>query len=336
MTGENKMSNKKQKRDHRLDNIRAIAIILIVLGHSIIIYSSSWNLYQTSVSVPLLDVLKDIINVMQLPIFFALSGYFFTYTLKKKNIATIIRDKIKRLLIPFLAFGLLWLFPVRMLLDYPGYENVGLVNIIIDKILLGFDNGHLWYLPTLFLIFVVYAFIMFFERKYISEQAAYYCNFFAGVCLHFLQMNIALPSYIGFFCKHFIWFSLGLIICNCNAHLVSLKGYIRSAFIIIDVFCIAFYICSRNDFILFISSILSVVIIFSLRLNFKNRLIDLISDNSYGLYLFHSPLIYITYTYFAESSPVFVVFMNFFLFGGLSLLFAYLLRKSRFAFLMGE
>ncbi len=336
MTGDNKMSNERQKRNHRLDNIRAVAIIMIVLGHSIIIYSSSWNLYQTTVSVPVLDVLKDVINVMQLPIFFALSGYFFAYTLKKKNIVTIIRDKIKRLLVPFLAFGLLWLFPVRMLLDYPGYENAGLVNIIINKILFGSDNGHLWYLPTLFLIFIVYAFLMFFERKCIGEQAAYYCNFFAGICLYFLQMNITIPSYAGFFCRHFIWFSLGLIICNCNAHLVSLKGYVKFAFIITDVFCIAFYIFSRNNLALFISSILSVVIIFSLRLNFKNRLIDLISDNSYGLYLFHSPLIYITYTYFAESSPVFVVFMNFFLFGGLSLLFACLLRKSRFAFLMGE
>lgn len=153
MTGDNKMSNERQKRNHRLDNIRAVAIIMIVLGHSIIIYSSSWNLYQTTVSVPVLDVLKDVINVMQLPIFFALSGYFFAYTLKKKNIVTIIRDKIKRLLVPFLAFGLLWLFPVRMLLDYPGYENAGLMNIIINKILFGSDNGHLWYLPTLFLIF---------------------------------------------------------------------------------------------------------------------------------------------------------------------------------------
>ena len=90
MTGDNKMSNERQKRNHRLDNIRAVAIIMIVLGHSIIIYSSSWNLYQTTVSVPVLDVLKDVINVMQLPIFFALSGYFFAYTLKKKNIVTII------------------------------------------------------------------------------------------------------------------------------------------------------------------------------------------------------------------------------------------------------
>ena len=49
-----------------------------------------------------------------------------------------------------------------------------------NKILFGSDNGHLWYLPTLFLIFIVYAFLMFFERKCIGEQAAYYCNFFAG------------------------------------------------------------------------------------------------------------------------------------------------------------
>ena len=37
------------KRLTQLCNIRSLAILLVALGHSIILYSSDWNLYQTSI-----------------------------------------------------------------------------------------------------------------------------------------------------------------------------------------------------------------------------------------------------------------------------------------------
>lgn len=68
---------------HREDivNIRAIAIMLVALGHSIIIYSSTWNLYQTSVQAPVLDHLKNIVNMLQMPLFFSVSGFCLVFTL---------------------------------------------------------------------------------------------------------------------------------------------------------------------------------------------------------------------------------------------------------------
>lgn len=61
----------------KIVNIRAFAILIIVLGHSIILYSKSWGIYTTIIEVPLLNVLKDIINSFQLELFFALSGFLF-------------------------------------------------------------------------------------------------------------------------------------------------------------------------------------------------------------------------------------------------------------------
>ena len=65
-------------------NIRAIAIIIVVLGHSIILYSPYWGIYQTSNKVYIFEVLKDIINIIQMPLFFSLSGYLFYKTISKK------------------------------------------------------------------------------------------------------------------------------------------------------------------------------------------------------------------------------------------------------------
>ena len=39
-----------KNKNYKIVNLRAIAIILVVLGHSIIIYKSGWNYYHTEVN----------------------------------------------------------------------------------------------------------------------------------------------------------------------------------------------------------------------------------------------------------------------------------------------
>ena len=43
-------------------NIRFLAIVLVVLGHSIILYSNDWSIYKTSYNLPILDLLKYLIK----------------------------------------------------------------------------------------------------------------------------------------------------------------------------------------------------------------------------------------------------------------------------------
>lgn len=64
----------------QITNIRVLAILIVVFGHSIILYSSAWNLYSTINKVQVLDYIKDIINLIQMPLFFSISGYLFMYS----------------------------------------------------------------------------------------------------------------------------------------------------------------------------------------------------------------------------------------------------------------
>lgn len=328
-----------QTRDYGIDNIRAFAIILVVIGHSIILYSSSWSLYETEVPAPYFDFLKKIINVIQMPLFFALAGYLFYTKVKKIKLKNIIIAKFKRLLIPFLAFSFLWLLPIRLLVNYPGYQNLSVKTIVVDKILFGFDNGHLWYLPTLFLCFVFYAVIITLEQRVGGERHKnYYLNFAIGLIMYVVQIFLALTPYIGYVCQYFWLFSLGLLIHEMKLMHCDLKRK-KWLKVIVGTLCVVAtvtYLCKPNLIFINIDSFLWVLLFFVMKFSQENKFLKIVSDNSFGIYLFHSPLVYITYTYCDNFSPWIVFSMNFFIFGGMSLLFSYMLRKTRIKILLGE
>ena len=57
-----------------------------------------------------------------------------------------------------LFFGLLWMLPIKILLNIPSYRDYDISDILY-RYVIGFDNGHLWFLYALFTIFVIlYAF----------------------------------------------------------------------------------------------------------------------------------------------------------------------------------
>lgn len=70
------------KRSARVDNIRGFAIILVLLGHTGIPYSDS-------------------VLPFHMPFFFSLSGYLCEKYYDEKSIARTLREKAKRLLVPF-------------------------------------------------------------------------------------------------------------------------------------------------------------------------------------------------------------------------------------------
>lgn len=159
----------------RLNNIvllRCIAIIIVVLGHSIILYSSEWSLFETEYSLPCLDVVKKIINLFQLPLFFSISGYLINKS-NEYSLKNCILKKSKRLLVPYLFCALLWMIPIRCVIDYRWQigNDISWWKALCKIIILGNDNGHLWYLPTLFLCFVCNYLMDYIHKKSLETVA---------------------------------------------------------------------------------------------------------------------------------------------------------------------
>ena len=139
--------------DYKICNLRAIAILLVVLGHSIIIYEPGWGLITSSVECLPFVYLKKMINLVQMPLFFSLSGYCYCLSKNQTFSQRLIANKFMRILLPYFIVCLLYMDPIKIGLGVPGYELSW--SLIKDQMFWFNNNGHLWYLPTLFLMFIV-------------------------------------------------------------------------------------------------------------------------------------------------------------------------------------
>ena len=55
-----------------------------------------------------------------------------------------------------------------------------------------------------------------------------------------------------------------------------------------------------------------------------------------GLYLFHSPMLYISFAYWPNINPAVMLLINFIGFGTIALLLTELVRRIRCGFVIGE
>lgn len=156
------------------------------------------------------------INVVQMPLFFSISGFCILYSLKKNHsFLKFVKGKINRIIVPFLFVRLAWLYPLRMLAHYAPYKTTAPLIVVFKYIVCGFDNGHLWFLPTLFIMLVV-TYLINCIVSFNSSRIPF-CIF----CCFCACLAQGIPSslpYLGQFGNNYIWFVLGLIV-----HLFLLK-----------------------------------------------------------------------------------------------------------------
>lgn len=316
-----------KKINYNIVFIRFLAILIVMFGHSIIIYDPNWGLLTTSVSSNTLVFIKHIINTIQMPIWFTMAGFLYYYSLKKnKNLLLVFKDKFKKLLLPFLIIGLLYLIPIRYLVGYSNYVNHSLIYNIIHNLILGFDNGHLWYLPTLFIIFLIFNFYKN-TNKYLDIVIFILLIYLNIISNHF-------PTYIHHVFFYLLFFYLGILFNKYNL-ISNLKNYYS---LIIILILIIYTLFSNNNLILLLVQVISLILLFKIDFTKLGKLniINNISNNSYGMYLFHSPLVYLTFKFLPNINPILMIIINFIVFGSISYIITYLIRKTKFKFIIGE
>lgn len=330
------------KRLSQIGNIRALAIFLVVLGHSIILYSSGWDLYETQRSVPFLDGLKEIINVIQMPLYFSLSGYLFVFTHgKKRGLWHLLKNKALRLLIPYLGIGICFLLPVRAAIGHPGYQGMGIEDFA-RKLLTASDVGHLWFLPALFCVFLLSEIILTIAEKIPGIRkypAVFLCVASFALYLEGYRIGFGYPPLLSAF-SYLIWFSFGYLL-NVYQDLlrkVYSHPWVKLALLVLNICMLAWCLTADSVRVLLSLGMTAVCIlnVYGAMPRKSCSLVEKIDRSSFGVYLFHSPLIYITYANIPNAHPAVVVFTNLVVFGAAAYGLTALVRRTRLKVLIGE
>lgn len=319
-------------KNQKIVNIRAMAIFIVVLGHSIILYSDSWSLFETIHKVPVLNLVKDLINIIQMPLFFSLSGFLFFYSAQKKyNIVDFIKSKFFRLVIPYLFIAFLYMVPIRTIINFSGYEKMTMSSII-KYTLLGINNGHLWYLYALFVIFI---FMYFVDKglKQINNDWLDIIVFMIMALLSFNTYNLKVQC-LNDAIRYSVWFYMGYLINKYHSKFNVIR--IKVSTMVLAILFVILCLFIEDDLLELLARIFSILFLYQSFTDKSNKFINSISENSFGVYLFHSPLVYITYTYIPNANPIFIVLLNFVVFGLLAFILSYFIKKTRLKFIIGE
>ena len=103
-------------RDLSIDYAKGLAILLVYMGHSILYYppglftGCTWSQY-----------LERMISSCNMPMFFFISGLLFAFS--KKSNMEVVRDKVKRLLLPYLFTMLIVAVSKQLLPSSMAYKS---------------------------------------------------------------------------------------------------------------------------------------------------------------------------------------------------------------------
>lgn len=182
-----------------VDICKGVAMLGILLMHSFIVYPI--NIQNQAWS----RVCLNIVCSFPLAMFFMMSGYLSAFSRERRLLKDIAR-KFKRLMIPYLFYGLLTIVMKTVMPSLVNKHYDSLWEYTMSYLLYG---GELWFLYVLFLIFLIWPIVL----RHINKRlgGAILCILFAVYTLDTLYTDG--ESSRGMFCnKYFTWYSIFFVL----------------------------------------------------------------------------------------------------------------------------
>ena len=170
-----------QQRYHGLDFVRAIAMLLGIILHITIFFVPAgtyvyWGVGEYNGD-PINLILTELVHLFRMQLFFMMAGFFAELVIEHKGLKHLVKDRIKRIFVPFVV-GVLILLPVHSLLinligtfsDYHSWYGDYLVGMsVLEQVtavaFFGMFGGetfqndglmHLWFIYYLLIIYALH------------------------------------------------------------------------------------------------------------------------------------------------------------------------------------
>lgn len=294
----------KQQELVDFDVMKVLTMLLVVVGHVLMMYKDFSPIVPQVGSTALVD-LYNYIYSFHMPAFVAISGAVYYYVKRERgrynNPLSFVQNKVKRLLIPYVFFATLVVFPTNYLI---GNVHGGILKTFVKNFVLALSPDHLWFLLALFVIFVVFNTL---------EKAIYKWTFCSLLLFAYLSIFLSEHTFKPYFGiaragSLLIYFYLGYLFQRHKASLLSLLTRLPVVVLLIALHavCYAFRVELASWWLLkyvlmFLIPISGMLLVYllsywcSLTALASNRTFGQLSSSSFGIYLFHQPLIYLMF-----------------------------------------
>lgn len=182
-----KMKDNPSTRQNWVDYLKVIAIIFIIITHD------PWSVENSKLFV------YSLIVDMAVPIFMIISGYNYTYSCRKKNIAKIadvyniaqLKERLLRIVIPFIIMY----FGEVCLLFVLKQEEYTMNRLLRDMLMGGYGPGA-YYTPIMLQAILVMPLLYWFLKKYriVALYIVFLVNLFFEIAWTFFAINDGLYS----------------------------------------------------------------------------------------------------------------------------------------------
>lgn len=302
-------------------------MILVVFYHCLCGYSHIWGENYSWQTVPFWSTISHILVYIHMPIFTIISAYLYGYLdsqQKYKQAKDFILKKIKRLLIPYIIWGIIVCF---------------IQNIDFEYLLFGVS--HLWYLVFLFEAFITFYFI----NRIPNKSKFFLLISLYLACLIINKLNPTPFLGLGYFVRYMPYFVIGYYLYYI-VDKVNIESKYLSMITIASCFTLFLeYVMHNNKFILAGVGLVAVISMVMLCKQKENLLVSQkkflkLEPYLMGVYLIHHIIIQETNSSIIAqlymSHYVIYPLLQFFVTFGISLAITTSLLKSKYGkFILG-
>jgi len=215
--------------------LSSLGVSLVVLGHALI-YLDGKQINDFALPGILL-FLRNMIYGFHLPLFVFVAGYLFRHTnnnVEKIDSYNFLSKKAKRLLVPYVIISSIAFVPKALLANYAIRPiDLNFKDYAIN-LLFPFENTiiYFWYLPTLFLLFLLFVFI---RNSYFATDRVWVAASITISCLlAYLYNPFSNNSLFNFSgaIDYAVYFCIGYFFCVYREKIDFINDNAKSVFVI--------------------------------------------------------------------------------------------------------
>lgn len=279
--------------------LKVMASVLVVIGHVTVFYTYDGGVVPMEPN-RVLDGVMRLLYSFHMPLFMFVSGAVYHQCIsagKYQEIGSFIVKKAKRLMLPYLAWGILYVTPVMVLL---GFTEQAPISYIVDGILCSNNSRHLWFLWALFVISAGGRLIQPLAQRGKPWQAVLLAVLLAA---WYLSWRVSGPFQIQSILRYGLWYELGYL---SNEQKPRMDRVLRGSVWVplVSLLILVFCLLSKTSMVTRLASASAgIMLCYWIALHWNRglcgtRVYQILERDSFGIYLAHPMIIYACFYFF--------------------------------------